>query len=188
MRKLILASGSPRRKEILSRKGYEFEIVVSDKESENKLNVSPEKFAMRCALDKTEDVYSRVAKGNGSVVLGADTVVAFGGKIYGKPASEEEARSMLKAFSGNTHTVFTAYIIIRDGMRTSGVVETKVTFNDLSDELIDEYLKSGLYKGKAGAYGIQDGFPLVKSYDGDYDNVMGLPINEIDENLKEFFK
>lgn len=188
MRKLILASGSPRRKEILSRTGYEFGIVVSDKESENKTGVSPEKFAMRCALDKTEDVYSRVAKGNGAVVLGADTVVAFEGKIYGKPASEEEAGSMLKAFSGKTHAVFTAYVLIRDGMRMSGVVETKVTFNDLSDDLISEYLKSGLYKGKAGAYGIQDGFPLVKSYDGDYDNVMGLPIDEIYDNLKEFLK
>lgn len=188
MRKLILASGSPRRKEILSRKGYDFEIVVSDKESENKLNVSPEKFAMRCALDKTEDVYNRVAKSNGFVVLGADTVVAFDGKIYGKPATEEGARGMLKAFSGKTHTVFTAYVLIRDGMRMSGVVKTQVTFNDLSDDLIDEYLKSGLYKGKAGAYGIQDGFPLVKSYDGDYDNVMGLPINEIEDNLKEFLK
>ena len=84
--------------------------------------------------------------------------------------------------------MFTAYVLIRDGMRMSGVVETKVTFNDLSDDLISEYLKSGLYKGKAGAYGIQDGFPLVKSYDGDYDNVMGLPIGEIYDNLKEFLK
>ena len=121
-------------------------------------------------------------------MLGADTVVAFEGKIYGKPVSEEEAGSMLKAFSGKTHAVFTAYVLIRDGMRMSGVVETKVTFNDLSDDLISEYLKSGLYKGKAGAYGIQDGFPLVKSYDGDYDNVMGLPIGEIYDNLKEFLK
>ena len=74
MRKLILASGSPRRKEILEREGYVFDIIPSDKESVNKANVSPEKFAMRCALDKTEDVYATHAKGNGAVVLGADTV------------------------------------------------------------------------------------------------------------------
>ena len=186
MKKFILASGSPRRKEILLREGYSFEIVTSDKEDAFDKNCPAEKFSVRCALSKARDVYSRVPKT--SVVLGADTVVAFEGKIYGKPASEEEAGSMLKAFSGKTHTVFTAYVLIRDGMRMSGVVETKVTFNDLSDDLISEYLKSGLYKGKAGAYGIQDGFPLVKSYDGDYDNVMGLPIGEIYDNLKEFLK
>ena len=95
MRKLILASGSPRRKEILEREGYVFDIIPSDKESVNKANVSPEKFAMRCALDKTEDVYATHAKGNGAVVLGADTVVAFDSKIYGKPKDETEASTIL---------------------------------------------------------------------------------------------
>lgn len=188
MRKLILASGSPRRKEILARAGYEFDVIASDKETEDKVGLSPEKFAMRCALDKTEDVYVRFARGTGAVTLGADTIVALGGVIYGKPETERDAERLLKALSGKTHTVITAYALIRDGMRLSGAVKTDVTFNALSDELIGEYIRSGLYKGKAGAYGIQDGFPLVKSYDGDYDNVMGLPLKEIEDNLKEFLK
>lgn len=188
MRKLILASGSPRRKEILARAGYEFDVIASDKETEDKVGLSPEKFAMRCALDKTEDVYARFARGTGAVTLGADTIVALGGVIYGKPETELDAERSLKALSGKRHTVITAYALIRDGMRLSGAVKTDVTFNDLSDELIGEYIRSGLYKGKAGAYGIQDGFPLVKIYDGDYDNVMGLPLKEIEDNLKEFLK
>lgn len=188
MRKLILASGSPRRKEILEKGGYFFDVVTSDKESSFKGGLSPEKFALRCALDKTEDVYNRVAKGTGAVVLGADTVVALGGEILGKPDGENCAREMLAKLSGKTHTVITAYAIISDGMRESGCVETRVNFNELTDEVIDEYIASGLYKGKAGAYGIQDGYSLVKSYEGDYDNVVGLPLTAIDGEIKEFLK
>ena len=188
MKKLILASGSPRRKEILEKGGYQFEIITSDKESSVKTGLTPARFAMRCALDKTEDVYSRAAKGTGAVTLGADTVVALDGEILGKPANREEAEKMLRALSGRIHTVITAYCLISDGMRECGEVETKVTFNELSDETVKAYLDSGLYKGKAGAYGIQDGFPLVRDYEGDYDNVMGLPLTAIDETVKEFLK
>lgn len=188
MKKLILASGSPRRKEILENGGYVFEVVTSDKESSFKGGLSPAKFALRCALDKTEDVYNRVAKGKGSVVLGADTVVALGTEILGKPDDEACARKMLEKLSGKTHTVITAYAIVSDGMRESGCVETRVNFNELTDEVIDGYIASGLYKGKAGAYGIQDGYSLVKSYEGDYDNVVGLPLTAIDGEIKEFLK
>ena len=91
MKRLILASGSPRRKEILEKGGYKFEVITSDKESVVKVGLTPAKFAMRCAIDKTEDVYSRVAKGTGAVTLGADTIVALDGKILGKPKNREDA-------------------------------------------------------------------------------------------------
>ena len=188
MKKLILASGSPRRKELLENAGFEFEIVTSDKESRPEKGISPDRYAVKCATEKCEDVYFRKAKGTGAVVLGADTVVALNGEIFGKPSSREEAESMLKRFSGKTHTVITGYAILSDGMRETGKVESQVTFNDLSPEIIEKYLDSGLYKGKAGAYGIQDGFGLVASCNGDRDNVIGLPVTAIGDTLKEFLK
>ena len=121
-------------------------------------------------------------------MLGADTVVALDGEIFGKPDSEADAERMLRLFSGKTHTVITGYALITDGMRETGEVESEVTFNELTDEVISAYLKSGLYKGKAGAYGIQDGFGLVKKCDGYRDNVIGLPIEALSDTIKEFLK
>ena len=95
---------------------------------------------------------------------------------------------MLKALSGKTHQVITGYAIFSRNMRESGKVVTEVTFNTLSESLIESYLKSGLWQGKAGAYGIQDGYDLVAKFEGDYDNVVGLPIKAIGETVKEFLK
>ena len=119
---------------------------------------------------------------------GFEPVVALDGEIFGKPTSEAVAERMLKLFSGKTHTVITGYALITDGMRESGEVESEVTFNELTDEVISAYLKSGLYKGKAGAYGIQDGFGLVKECKGYRDNVIGLPIEALSDTIKEFLK
>lgn len=188
MKRLILASASPRRKELLSGGGFEFAIITSDKESRPEKGLSPAKYAVKCAVEKCEDVYLRAAKGTGAVVLGADTVVALDGEIFGKPTSEADAERMLKLFSGKTHTVITGYALITDGMRETGEVESEVTFNELTDEVISAYLKSGLYKGKAGAYGIQDGFDLVKECKGYRDNVIGLPIEALSDTIKEFLK
>lgn len=110
MKKFILASGSPRRKEILLREGYAFEIMKSDKEDAFDKNCPAEKFSVRCALSKARDVYSRVPKT--SVVLGADTVVALGGEILGKPENREEAEEMLRRLSGKTHRVTTGYALL----------------------------------------------------------------------------
>lgn len=188
MKKLILASASPRRRDILHAAGYEFDIVTSDKEGKADKDISPEKFAIKCASEKCEDVYTRVAKGDGAVVLGADTVVSLDGKILGKPSDEEDAERMLRSLSGRTHTVITGYALMTDGMREIGAIKSDVTFNDLTDEVIGKYLDSRLYEGKAGAYGIQDGYGLVASCNGDEDCVIGLPLKAIDSTIKEFLK
>lgn len=186
MKKLILASASPRRKQILTDAGYEFDIITSDKEGEIDKITPPDKFAIRCAINKGEDVFSKLD--GDFVVLSADTVVAFDGKIYGKPDGKVDAERMLRELSGNTHEVITGYAILSKNMRQTGKVTTKVTFNSLTEEVLNAYLDSNLWQGKAGAYGIQDGFPLVEKFEGDYDNVVGLPIKEIDDAIKEFLK
>lgn len=186
MKKLILASASPRRKQILSDAGYAFEIITSDKEGEIDKITPPDKFAVRCAINKGEDVFSKLD--GDVVVLSADTVVAFDGKIFGKPENKADAERMLRQLSGNTHEVITGYAILSKNMRQTGKVITRVTFNNLLDAVLNAYLESGLWQGKAGAYGIQDGYPLVEKFEGDYDNVVGLPIKEIDEAIKEFLK
>lgn len=186
MKKFILASGSPRRKEILLREGYSFEIVKSDKEDAFDKTCPAEKFSVRCALSKARDVYSRVPKT--SVVLGADTVVALGSEILGKPKTAAEAEEMLGRLSGRTHRVTTGYAVFAENFSETGSVTTEVEFEELSEETIKAYLESGLWQGKAGAYGIQDGFPLVKSYRGDRDNVVGLPISAIKPTLDLLLK
>lgn len=185
MKKLILASASPRRKQLLSEFGFEFEIIYSDKEGEYD-GSAPDKFAVRCAINKAEDVFLKC--GEDTVVLGADTVVCLDGKIFEKPKDEADAKRMLLSLSGKTHEVITGYAILSKGMRETGKVVTNVTFNNLDNQLIDGYLKSGLWQGKAGAYGIQDGFNLVEKCDGYYDNVVGLPIEYLNDTLKEFLK
>lgn len=186
MKKLILASASPRRKQILLDAGYEFDIITSDKEGEIDKITPPDKFAVRCAINKGEDVFSKLD--GDFVVLSADTVVVFNGKIYGKPIDKADAERMLKELSGKTHEVITGYALLSKSMRQTGKVITKVTFNTLTEEILNSYLDSNLWQGKAGAYGIQDGFPLVEKFEGDYDNVVGLPIKEIDDAIKEFLK
>ena len=186
MSKLILASGSPRRKEILAREGYSFDVIKSDKEDSFDKFCPPEKFSVRCAISKAFDVYSHGDKS--CVVLGADTVVSIDGILLGKPKDREDAERMLRTLSGREHAVTTGYALFTEGFSETGSVTTKVLFENLSDETINAYLGSGLWQGKAGAYGIQDGFPLVKSYEGDYDNVVGLPITEINKTLSLLLK
>ena len=185
MKRFILASASPRRRDILKREGFSFEVIPSDKEGED-FGGYPEKLAVEKAIVKAEDVFGR--EGKGTVVLGADTVVFFDGRIIGKPADAKEAEKTLKTLSGNTHEVVTGYALIAEGRRKTGFCVSKVEFNDLSEETIRDYIASGLWKGKAGAYGIQDGFPLVKGYEGDRDNIVGLPVGEIKESIEEFLK
>ena len=186
MKKLILASASPRRKEILERAGFVFDIAPSDKEGECESRGDPKKLAVRFACRKPEDVFGK-ADGQ-AVVLGADTVVSLDGEILGKPRDEEHAREMLKKLSGKTHEVVTGYCILSRDMRLSDYALSRVKFAALDDARISEYVKSGLCMGKAGAYGIQDGFGIAEVVEGDYDNVVGLPISAIAPELKEFLK
>ena len=175
-----MASASPRRRELLARLGYPFEVAPSRFE-ERAEGLSAYETALAFARGKAQEVFSRYPE---SVVLGADTVVALGDEIFGKPADGEDARRMLRALSGRTHSVFTGICVCSPrGMRES-VVETRVEFFPLGEELIERYVKSGLPADKAGAYGIQDGYPLAKRVEGSFTNVVGLPVEEVGALLK----
>lgn len=178
--KLILASASPRRKEILIKNGFSFEIVKSDVEEKNL--PSALETAKNNALLKAKDVFDKL-KDEKVVVLGADTVVVIDDKILGKPKTEKDAENMLKTLSNRTHQVITGYAIVSKNQTINDYDISEVTFNDLSSEVISEYIKTGSPMDKAGAYGIQDGFPLLKELKGSLDNVIGLPIEKIKKVL-----
>ena len=185
--KLILASASPRRKEILKKEGYNFEIIASDY-NEQSFSNNPVKTALVFAFEKAKDVFNKVHD-SGAVVLGADTVVYFNGEILGKPTDRQDAKRILTKLSGNKHKVITGYAIISKNKTIVGYDKSTVIFNKLTDAQIESYLDSNLYEGKAGAYGIQDGeFNFVKKYKGSINNVIGLPIEKIKKALKKFDK
>ena len=178
---LILASNSPRRRELLAEYGYQF-IVEPSRFEERGEGLSAHETAAYFAQSKAEEVLARFPD---ALVLGADTVVVLDGKILGKPKNSEDAVRMLKLLSGRTHSVLTGVSIAKRGYVCTKIAETRVIFETLSEELIKEYVASGSPLDKAGAYGIQDGYPLVKSYEGSYTNVVGLPVELVKEMLAE---
>lgn len=180
--KLILASGSPRRKEILEKYGYDFRIEKSFFIEEK--SGGGEKIAKLNAEGKAKDVFSRLNEKD-AVVLGADTVVVLGGEILGKPKDKKDAVNMLKKLSGKTHEVITGYSIVTNRKVVTDKSVSRVCFNYLSDEIINKYVESGLPLDKAGAYGIQDGYSLVDKFVGSLNNIIGLPIEEIATILNE---
>ena len=171
---LILASNSPRRRELLAQICNEFTVVPSAY-GETCTGLSARDTVLLFAREKAREVFSRYPD---HAVLGSDTVVALGGVILGKPKNATHAAEMLHMLSGKTHSVFTGVCLITPETEDIFYTETKVTFFDLSDELIGEYSQSGKALDKAGAYGIQDGYPLVKSYEGSYTGIVGLPVEE----------
>lgn len=183
MMKLILASGSPRRKEILLNAGYEFEIITADADETLPAKITPDEAVKYLAKLKGD----AVAKNNSGVVISADTVVAFGEKILGKPKDREDAIKMLKMLSGNIHSVYTG-VCVQDGEKSvTFCVKTDVKFYELSDKEILDYVNTKEPMDKAGAYGIQGkGAVLVEKIDGDYLNVVGLPLARLSRVLKEF--
>ena len=180
--KLILASNSPRRKELLKNAGYNYKIIPSTSDEVANKTLPPNEYTQILAYDKAYSVY---LNNTDAVVIGADTVVYYNGEYLGKAQTALDAISTLKKLSNNTHLVTTGYAIISKDKLFQGSVTTTVTFNNLTDEEINAYVESNLWVGKAGAYGIQDGFNLVKKIDGDYDNVVGLPISVIDKILRD---
>ncbi len=179
---LLLASASPRRKQLLS-EITSFRVVPSSYEEHGE--GTPGETALKNACGKAFDVFS---KHPDCLVLGADTVVALDGEIFGKPTDEADAKRILSRLSGKTHSVYTGVCLIKEGCALEKVVETRVTFRTLSEEEIQSYIESGLPFGKAGAYGIQDG-DFVKSYEGSYTNVVGLPTETVEKMLAaESFK
>ena len=181
---LILASNSPRRKELLESKGYKFRIIVSDYE-ERVFTDDPVLTAVQFSKGKALSVFDSLSDKEGVAVIGSDTVVYHDGSILGKPKDENQAKSMLKSLSGKTHEVISGYAIVTKDAVIAGYDITKVTFNELTDQDINRYIESGLYKGKAGAYGIQDGYKLVKKYEGSLNNVIGLPTEKLYKALED---
>ena len=179
--KIILASKSPRRKELLEGYGANIEIVPSDADEDIKEN-NPSELVKKLSDIKASSVYQSVKNQmDDALVLGADTVVYAEGKILGKPSDREDAYKMIKTISGNVHSVFTGFTIIYpDGRKITDYSETKVYVYDMSDEQINTYIDTPEPYDKAGGYGIQGLFgKYVEKIDGDYNNVVGLPVSKI---------
>lgn len=184
MTKLILASKSPRREELLKKITEDFEIIVSDVDEILPADIKPEEAPVYLAALKA----NAVAKQHpGNIVIGADTVVILEGDILGKPKNEDDAFLMLKSLSGKTHTVITG-CCITDGVREQRFSDsTEVTFYVLSDREIRDYIATGDPMDKAGSYGIQEkGTLFVKGIRGDFFNVMGLPVAMLYREIKKF--
>lgn len=176
MEKLILASNSPRRKEIFTLLGLKFEVAVSNNEPPISESLGAEKSAFLSAKAKAEDIFNKYPD---ATVVGADTVVAANDKLLGKPRSEQEAVNMLRALSGKKHEVITAVYVCSPTKQKGFTAKTQVEFYELSDEEIEAYVKSGEPMDKAGAYGIQGkALRFVKGICGDYYNVVGFPAAE----------
>jgi septum formation protein len=174
MKHIILASASPRRKEILELADLKFDVMPSDAQ-EITTKTAPNEVVMELASIKAKDIYKKSEKQ--SMIVGADTVVAYQGQILGKPTDEADAKRMLTMLSGQTHEVYTGVCVIEDGKTKTFYEETKVTFYEISDEQIDYYIKTGEPMDKAGSYGIQGKAAVfIKGIEGDYYNVVGFPI------------
>ena len=175
---VILASGSPQRRAILEQLGVDFSVVVT---GVDELSVGrPEEVAAENACRKARAaVTSETREGDGpaGVVLGVDTLVALDGRLYGKPVDRDEAAATLRALASRTHRVVSGVALIEGGRERSAVATTEVTFRPMGEAAIDWYLDTGEWQGRAGGYAIQGrGAALVESIQGDYLNVVGLPV------------
>ena len=182
--KLILASASPRRKEILSYLNIPFEIIAADIKETIDDNKPLQEEIERLSFLKANEIFK---DHNDAVVIGSDTIVTLDDKVLGKPKSIEEAKEMLHLLENNKHVVITGVTIISDKMSETFSVVSDVYFNPLSDEEIEEYVKTKEPLDKAGAYAIQGiGGKFIKKIDGDYYAIMGLPLSQIYNRLKKY--
>ena len=184
MKEFILASNSPRRKELLGNSGFEFTVAPSDCNEDTDSSLTPQQTVMELAERKALSV---LENRKNSVVLGCDTVVAFDGKILGKPRDRQDAFDMLMSLSGRKHIVSTGVCITDGERKVTFENTTEVEFFSLSEETVNSYLDTMEYSDKAGSYGIQGyGSVLVKEIKGDYFSVMGLPLSECARALATF--
>ena len=183
--KLILASKSPRRKEILAQAGYEFEIVVSNVD-ENVEEEKAEDKVLAIAKKKGLDIYSKINQAEDSVILSADTIVVLDNIILGKPKDKEDARNMISLLNGKTHQVYTAVYIKGKNIEYQFLEKTDVDIVPMNKEEIEEYINTKEPYDKAGSYAIQGIFSkYISAINGDYYNVMGLPICKVNSILKK---
>jgi septum formation protein len=181
--KLILASGSPRRSEILNSVGWDFEKIVADIDESEIDGESPENYVQRLAQEKAEFV----AKNHPNrTVLGADTTVVINNQILGKPLDTEDARRMLRLLSGNWHEVLTGVAVVKNDKTNVGIQRTKVKFVSMNEAEIDYLVTFGEPLDKAGAYAVQAQAALfIEGIEGDYWNVVGLPISLVYRLMEE---
>ncbi|MBR4393920.1 MAG: septum formation inhibitor Maf [Oscillospiraceae bacterium] len=175
MKQLILASASPRRKQLLEMMGLAFRVVPAAGEEHPCADEAPDAIVKALALAKGREVAAHVPQD--TIVLAADTIVWLDGQLLGKPKTEEEAVHMLRCLSGKTHEVYTGVALISEGEELAEAERTEVTFRDLTEEEIWRYVASGEPMDKAGAYGAQGrAAALISRIDGDFFNVVGLPL------------
>lgn len=186
MKRIILASASPRRKELLEKIGLKFEVEPSNYAENMRSKLSPDELARSTSLEKAKVV---AGKHKNAIVIAADTFIVFRGKILGKPNTQAEARKMLMTLKGKSHSVITGFTILdtdKNKVLTKSV-ETIIHIKNLTSEEVDAYVKSKEPLDKAGAYAIQGlGSVIVERIEGDYFNVIGLPLSVLAEGLKEF--
>jgi septum formation protein len=183
MRRLILASASPRRAELLRAAAIEFEIHCADVDESVRAGERPEAYVRRVAVEKARAIAARMAD---SVVLAADTTVVVDAQILGKPADAADARRMLRMLAGRSHEVLTGVCLMHDGAEDVRVASTRVTFAPMDDEEIQSYVASGEPADKAGAYALQGlASRFVTRIAGSYSNVVGLPVAEVYDLLRQ---
>lgn len=186
MQKIILASASPKRKELLEEAGLIFEVVSSDYEEDMTLDLVPSELAKFLSKGKAQAVAKNFKD---AIIISADTFIYIDNQIIGKPHTKENAKIILKKLSGNTHSVFTGFTIIntKDGKTISEVVETKVTFKELSDEIILDYIEDGNPLKYAGSYTLKDVTDkFINKIEGDHNNIIGLPVDAVLKSLDKF--
>lgn len=184
MMKIILASASPRRQELLKYIVPEFEVIPADIDETLPGDIAAERCAEYLACKKARHIAEKYTD---RIVIGSDTVVIIDGVILGKPADKSDAERMLRLLSGRTHKVITGVCLVRGEVCESFSCETETEFYPLSDKEIQDYISTGEPMDKAGAYGIQGyGSVLVRGIEGDFFNVMGLPVAMLKRRLEEF--
>lgn len=185
-RKIILASASPRRKEILEKTGLKFSVDAGDYEEDMDRRLQPRQLARFLSAEKAKMI---AVKYRNALVIAADTFIVFRGRLLGKPHTEKEAKRMLTLLNGKSHSVISGFTIIdtHTKKKLSRSVETKVYFNKLTNKEIISYVRTGEPLDKAGAYAIQEmGAVIIRKIEGDYFNVMGLPLSSLADALKKF--
>jgi len=187
-KKLILASASPRRENLLKMIGFDFEMVDSQVDEQSEVYTIPEVHVLELAQKKALKVAEKI---NSGLIIGADTIVVLNNQILGKPKDAKQAKEILRQLSDRTHTVYTGFAIVEkpSGEMVSEFEKTLVSFRKLEDEEIVRYIQSGSPLDKAGGYGIQDqGALFVEKIDGCFYNVMGLPVTKLYQALGKFIR
>ena len=188
VKKLILASASPRRENLLKMIGFDFEVVDSQVDEQSEVYTIPEVHVLELAQKKALKVAEKIKSG---LIIGADTIVVLNNIILGKPKDAKQAKEILRQLSDRTHTVYTGFAIVEkpSGEMVSEFEKTLVSFRKLADEEIVRYIQSGSPLDKAGGYGIQDqGALFVEKIDGCFYNVMGLPVTKLYQALGKFIR